>query len=68
MREEPGVGGILVWNLRDYALRPDFAGGSIVAKMPGLQLAPGLNEKGLFDFAGRPKPALRAVRRGFGDG
>jgi len=68
LREEPGVSGIIVWNLRDYALRPDFVGGSIAAKLPGLKLAPGLNEKGLYDFAGRPKPALAAVRRGFGDG
>jgi hypothetical protein len=68
LRDEPGVSGIIVWNLRDYALRPDFVGGSIVRKLPGLQLAPGLNEKGLYDFAGRPKPALRAVRRAFRDG
>ena len=68
LRAEPGVSGVIVWNLRDYALRPDFVGGSIVAKLPGLKLAPGLNEKGLYDFAGRPKPALRAVRRAFRDG
>ena len=68
LREEPGVSGIIVWNLRDYALRPDFVGGSIAAKLPGLKLAPGLNEKGLYDFAGRPKPALGAVRRAFASG
>ena len=62
---EPGVGGVIVWNLRDYALRPDFRGGSVLNPRPELRLTPGLNEKGLFDFAGRPKPALAAVRRAF---
>ena len=63
LRDEPGLSGILVWSLRDYALRPDFLGGSVLKRHPQLTLAPGLNEKGLYDFAGRPKPALRAVRR-----
>lgn len=67
LRAEPGVSGILVWTLRDYALRPDFVGGSIVQRRPDLKLAPGLNEKGLYDFAGRPKPSLAAVRRAFGE-
>ena len=68
LRAEPGVSGVIVWTLRDYALRPDFFGGSIAERRPGLRLTPGLNEKGLYDFAGRPKPALAAVRRAFGDG
>ncbi|MEJ7798730.1 MAG: glycoside hydrolase family 2 TIM barrel-domain containing protein [Solirubrobacteraceae bacterium] len=63
LNDEPGLSGTLVWSLRDYALRPDFVGGSVTRRMPGLMLAPGLNEKGLYDFAGRPKPALAAVRR-----
>nr|MBA3746509.1 hypothetical protein [Solirubrobacterales bacterium] len=63
-----GVSGVLVWTLRDYALRPDFVGGSIARRRPELTLAPGLNEKGLYDFDDRPKPALRAVRRAFRDG
>ena len=67
LRDEPGLSGILVWALRDYALRPDFVGGSIAERRPDLRLAPGLNEKGLYDFAGRPKPALDAVRRAFGE-
>ena len=65
--DEPGVGGVIVWNLRDYALRPDFRGGSVLGLRPDLRLTPGLNEKGLFDFAGRPKPALEAVRRVFAE-
>ena len=68
LRDEPGLSGTLVWSLRDYALRPDFAGGSIARRMPALMLAPGLNEKGLYDFAGRPKPALAAVRRAYEGG
>ena len=65
LHDEPGVSGVLVWSLRDYALRPDFVGGSIATRTPGLTLSPGLNEKGLYDFAGRPKPSLAAVRRAF---
>jgi len=64
---EPGADGVIIWNLRDYALRPDFRGGSVLDLRPGLRLTPGLNEKGLYDFAGRPKPALGAVRRVFGE-
>lgn len=65
LRDEPHLSGTLVWNLRDYALRPDFRGGSVLSARPGLTLAPGLNEKGLYDYAGKPKPALAAVRRTF---
>ena len=61
----PGVSGMLVWSLRDFALRPDFRGGSVLDLRPGLDLAPGLNEKGLFDYDGEAKPALAAVRRAF---
>ncbi len=66
--DEPGLSGTLVWSLRDYALRPDFVGGSIAERRPDLNLAPGLNEKGLYDFAGKPKPALEAVRKAFDAG
>jgi beta-glucuronidase len=68
LRAEPDLSGVIVWTLRDYALRPDFVGGSIAERLPGLRLTPGLNEKGLYDFAGRPKPALAAVRRAFAGG
>jgi len=66
LRDDPALSGTIVWNLRDYALRPDFRGGSVLELRPGLMLAPGLNEKGLYDFAGRAKPALAAVRRAYG--
>ncbi|MDP2710315.1 MAG: glycoside hydrolase family 2 TIM barrel-domain containing protein [Solirubrobacteraceae bacterium] len=62
LRGAPNLSGTLIWNLRDYALRPDFRGGSVLELRPDLTLTPGLNEKGLYDFAGRPKPALAAVR------
>jgi beta-glucuronidase len=62
-RREPGVGGVLVFALRDYALRPSFAGGR--AARLGFRGTPGVNDKGLFDLAGHPKPAARAVRRAF---
>jgi hypothetical protein len=65
---EPGLSGTLVWSLRDYALRPDFVGGSIVERRPELRLTPGINEKGLYDFANKPKPALEAVRKAFDAG
>jgi len=62
---DPALSGMLIWSLRDYALRPDFHGGSALDRRPRLKLAPGLNEKGLFDFAGRAKPSLAAVRKAF---
>jgi hypothetical protein len=67
LRDERALSGTLIWNLRDYALRPDFRGGSVLDARPGLRLTPGLNEKGLFDFGGRAKPSLSAVRRAFGE-
>ncbi|MEA2193947.1 MAG: beta-galactosidase, partial [Solirubrobacteraceae bacterium] len=63
--DAPGLSGTIVWNLRDYALRPDFRGGSVLELHPGLTLTPGLNEKGLYDFTGQAKPALAAVRRAY---
>ena len=68
LRGVPGLSGTIVWALRDYALRPDFRGGSVLKRRPDLTITPGLNEKGLFDFDGRPKPALAAVRRAFARG
>jgi len=39
------------------SLSGSFAGGSIKSEVPGIHIERGLNTKGLFDFAGRPKPA-----------
>ena len=59
----PGIDGWLVWTLQDFALTPTFGGGSIRQALPALRLVPGLNQKGLFTYDGRPKPAVAAVRR-----
>jgi hypothetical protein len=68
LSREPGLSGTLVWALRDYALRPEFVGGSITERRPELRLTPGLNEKGLYDFGNEPKPALQSVRKAFDAG
>jgi beta-galactosidase/beta-glucuronidase len=57
--------GELVWNLQDFALAPSFAGGSIRSQVPSIRLVRGINQKGLFTYDGRPKPAVAAVRRAF---
>ena len=64
---DPTLSGMLIWSLRDYALRPDFHGGSVLLRRPGLRLRTGINEKGLYDYAGRAKPALEAVRKAFAE-
>lgn len=67
----PGLDGMLVWDLRDFALSPDFAGGSIRREVPAIRIRRGINQKGLIDYSGDPKPALRTVAREFlplGDG
>lgn len=65
LRDVPGLDGAFVWSLQDFAINPAFRGGTIVRRVPGIGLTPGLNQKGLFDRDGRPKPALRAARDGF---
>jgi hypothetical protein len=59
------LSGMLVWNLQDFGVAPAFAGGSISSVVPDIHIERGLNTKGLFDYAGRPKPAVAAVRRAF---
>jgi hypothetical protein len=60
------LSGMLIWDLRDYPLVPTFEGGSIHSKLPRLRLIEGLNQKGLFTYAGSPKPAVGTVARLFG--
>jgi hypothetical protein len=55
--------GWLVWALQDFALTPTFGGGSVRQALPALRLVPGLNQKGLFAYDGRPKPSVAVVRR-----
>jgi hypothetical protein len=63
---DPKLSGMLVWDLRDYPLIPQFYGGSIHLRLPGLKLIEGINQKGLYTYAGTPKPAVAAVARLFG--
>ncbi len=58
---DPHLTAMLVWVLRDYPLTPTFDGGSISQVLPHLKLIEGINQKGLFTYAGRPKPAAIAV-------
>jgi beta-galactosidase/beta-glucuronidase len=67
-RTDPRISGMLVWNLQDFALAPSFAGGSIRRQVPHIALVRGLNQKGLFTYGGRPKPAVAVVRRLFAAG
>ena len=59
------LGGMFIWDLRDYALIPAFQGGSIHFKLPRLRLIEGLIQKGLFTYAGAAKPAVSTVARLF---
>jgi hypothetical protein len=54
---------MFVYLLRDYPLVPTFQGGSIHGVLPRLRLIEGLNQKGLFTYGGRPKPAVGAIAR-----
>jgi hypothetical protein len=64
-RALPQLSGMLVWNLRDFGVAPTFAGGSIKSVVPGIVVERGLNTKGLFDYAGHPKPSAAAVAHAF---
>jgi hypothetical protein len=62
-RVQPWLAGMLVWNIQDFALSPNFEGGSIRSEAPEMLLERGINQKGLFTYGGRPKPAAAVVRR-----
>ena len=57
----PNLAGALIWNLRDFAVAPSFAGGSIKGKVPGIRIVKGVNQKGLFDLRSRAKPSVKVV-------
>jgi hypothetical protein len=61
----PWLSGELVWTLNDFAVSPLFLGGSINGIVPGIQLVRGLNQKGLFTYSGRAKPAAAVVAKAF---
>jgi beta-galactosidase/beta-glucuronidase len=54
----PFLGGAIVWLLRDYAVRPGWAGGNP-------RPSPPFSRKGLLNRSGSRKPAWRVVRRHF---
>jgi hypothetical protein len=62
---DPGLSGMLIWLLRDYPVIPAFQGGAIHASLPRLRLIEGINQKGLFTYAGTAKPAVGVVARLF---
>ena len=55
---DPHLTAMMIWVLRDYPLTPTFSGGSIKHVLPSLKLTEGLNQKGLFTYAGRAKPGV----------
>jgi hypothetical protein len=59
------LSGMLVWTLDDFAVSPLFLGGSINGIDPGIRLVRGLNQKGLFTYRGRAKPAVAVVAKSF---
>jgi hypothetical protein len=61
----PRLSGMLVWNLRDFAVAPSFSGGSIHRLVPDIHIVKGLNQKGVISYEGRPKPSATVVRRQF---
>jgi beta-glucuronidase len=54
----PFVNGALIWNLRDFRVRPGWIGGNPTPRPP-------VNQKGLIDDYGRRKPAFEPVRQIF---
>ncbi|MFL5844191.1 MAG: glycoside hydrolase family 2 protein [Solirubrobacteraceae bacterium] len=59
------IAGMMIWVLRDFAVTPAFAGGSIRREVPSIRLVRGIAQKGLFDYRGRPKPAAAVIGRIF---
>jgi hypothetical protein len=62
-KADPELSGMFIYLLRDYPLTPTFEGGSIHQALPHVRLIEGLDQKGLFTYAGRPKPAAGVVAR-----
>jgi hypothetical protein len=57
------ISGMLLWILRDFAVPPTFAGGSVRREFPNIRLVRGINQKGLFSYRGHPKPSMPMVAR-----
>jgi beta-galactosidase/beta-glucuronidase len=54
----PFINGALIWNLRDFRVKPGWEGGNPKPSPP-------VNFKGLVDDAGKPKPAFAVVQEVF---
>jgi beta-glucuronidase len=55
LAEKPFISGALIWNLRDFRVKPGWAGGNPLPHPP-------VNEKGLVDDAGHLKPSFPVVQ------
>jgi beta-glucuronidase len=55
---KPFINGALIWNLRDFRVKPGWEGGNP-------QPDPPVNHKGLVDDAGREKPSFAVVQEDF---
>ena len=64
-RTMPYLSGMLVWDLRDFAVSPTFAGGSIRHAVAHISLVRGLNQKGLISYEGVKKVGFTAVQQAF---
>ncbi len=53
--QRPFINGALIWNLRDFRVKPGWVGGNPFPKPP-------LNQKGLIDDGGRPKPGFADIQ------
>ena len=64
-KNDTRLSGMLIWVLRDFAVAPSFAGGSIHRIVPDIRIVKGVNQKGLFDYIGRPKPSVHMVGQAY---
>ncbi|HEU0316995.1 MAG TPA: glycoside hydrolase family 2 TIM barrel-domain containing protein [Solirubrobacteraceae bacterium] len=64
-RSLPYLAGMLVWDLRDFAVSPAFAGGSIRHSVAHIALVRGLNQKGLISYEGVEKDGFATVKQAF---
>ncbi len=64
-RTLPYLSGMLVWDLRDFAVSPAFAGGSIRHAVAHISLVRGLNQKGLINYEGVKKSSFGVVANDF---
>lgn len=64
-RADERVSGMLIWILRDFAVPPSFAGGSIRRQVPDIRLLRGVVQKGLLNYRNEAKPSMAAIARSF---